>query len=163
MSHARLPRIGAAAGVIGPLLFAAVTLTLTILQYSFMRSLGWDPLSRPTFDWPSGLALGPLGELMTITFIVSGILLSVFVWGLRTELRDTNGQISTILLTWAVVAMMGLAFTTDRTLSLMPSTWHGRLHDLSFMALGLLLIPAMILCAISFRRTNSWNRLSLLT
>lgn len=153
--------MAATAGIIGPVLFAVVVLTLTALQYPFMRSLGWDPLSRPTFDWPSGLALGPLGWIMTTTFLVSGVLMSAFAWGLRSSLHNQSGQVATTLLTWAGVAMMGLAFTTDRTISVMPVTWHGRLHDLSFLTLGLLIIPAMILFGISFRRSDHRRKLSL--
>ncbi len=160
MSSSRTRRIAAFAGLMSPLLFAGVLLILTILQYRFLRSLGWDPLLRPTFDWPSGLALGPLGWIMTVTFLLSGGLLSVFAWGLRAELQNSSGQSGTILLAWAGVAMMGLAFTTDRTISVVPVTWHGRLHDLSFMALGLMLIPALILFGISFRKIEGWSRLS---
>ena len=53
--------------LIGPLLFALVVVTLTLLQYDFLRGLGWDPINAPTFDWPSGLALGPYGIVMTLT------------------------------------------------------------------------------------------------
>lgn len=153
-------KIGAAAGVLGPLLFGIVVITLTTIQYPFMRSLGWDPIRHPTFDWPSGLALGPVGWIMTATFIVCGVLLSLFAWGLRAEVHNLPGQIGTILMTWAGVAMMGLAFPTDRAISLMPSTWHGRLHDIAFMALGLMLIPAMILLGISFREYDRWRKLT---
>jgi hypothetical protein len=163
MWQGKTRRIAAAAGIIGPLLFGIVVLTLSILQYPFMRSLGWDPLFRPTFDWPSGLALGPLGWIMTITFLLSGALLSIFAWGLRGELRNNPGQVGTILLIWAGIAMMGLAFSTDRVISPVPISWHGRLHDLSFTALGLMLIPAMIVFGISFRQTDHWRRLWLFT
>ena len=156
-------KFSAAAGIIGPLLFATVVTTLSVLEYPFMRSLGWDPLFRPTFDWPSGLALSPLGWIMTVTFLACGALMSFFAWGLRAELTSHLGQIGTILLTWAGVAMMGLAFTTDRTISLLPVTWHGRLHDLAFMSLGLMLIPAMLTLALSFREISAWKRLSPLT
>lgn len=163
MSRDRIRKVAAVAGMTGPLLFALVVLTLSIIEYPFMRSLGWDPVLRPTFDWPSGLALGPLGWVMIVTFILSGAMLSLFAWGLRMELRDLSGQISTVMLVWSGVALMGLAFPTDRTLSAMPVTWHGRLHDLSFLALGLMLIPAMVLCGLSFRGSGRWRRLSLFT
>src|SRR5512146_3104871 len=129
-----MKKIGAVAGIVGPLLFATVLVTLTLVQYPFMRSLGWDPILHPTFDWPSGLALGPIGWVMTVTFIICGLLMSLFAWGLRAQLWDTAGQVGTILMTWAGVAMMGLAFTTDRVISPMPISWHGRLHDIAFMA-----------------------------
>ena len=159
-------KVSATAGILGPMLFAVVVVILTILQYRFMRSLGWDPINKPTFDWPSGLALGPIGWIMTVTFVVTGSLMSLFAWGLRGELRNHTGQIGTILMTWAGVAFMGLAFTTDPTASItpiMPVTWHGRLHDLSFLALGLLLIPAMILLALSFGDVDRWKQLSAFT
>ncbi len=158
-----LRKAGAAAGIIGPALFAIVVVALTLVQYPFMRSLGWDPVLHPTFDWPSGLALGPIGWIMTIAFVVCGLLMSLFAWGLRGQLRDTEGQIGTILMTWAGVAMMGLAFTTDRVITPVPISWHGRLHDIAFMALGLVLIPAMILLAISFRRHERWRTLATIT
>ncbi len=156
-------KVGAVAGIIGAALFGAVVLTLTIVQYPFMRSLGWDPVLHPTFDWPSGLALGPDGWIMTDTFVVCGILMSLFAWGLRGQLRDNAGQVGTILMTWAGVAMMGLAFTTDRMITPLPISWHSRLHDLSFMALGLMIIPAMISLAISFGHYKGWNQLSTIT
>ncbi len=156
-------RMEAVAGVAGPALFATIVTTLTLVQYPFMRSLGWDPIRHPTFDWPSGLALGPLGWIMTATFLICGALMSLFAWGLRGELSDHAGQIGTILMTWAGVAMMGLAFTTDRVITPLPISWHGRLHDMAFMALGLTLIPAMLSLAISFRRYERWKHLAVLT
>jgi formate hydrogenlyase subunit 3/multisubunit Na+/H+ antiporter MnhD subunit len=98
-SRYHMRKVAAAAGVIGPALFAITVSTLSVIQYSFMRSLGWDPLTRPTFDWPSGLALGPLGWIMTMTFLVCGLLMSIFAWGLRGELRNRTGQIGTFMLT----------------------------------------------------------------
>ena len=156
----KLRRIAAVAGVIGPLLFATVVIALTLIQYPFIRSLGWDPLRHPTFDWPSGLALGPIGGVMTITFVISGALLSLFAWGLRGELNDLNGQIGTVLLAGAGVAMMGLAFTTDLAITPLPSSWHGWVHDLSFLALGILIIAAMIMLALSFRGRRDWSALT---
>jgi uncharacterized protein DUF998 len=153
-------KYAAAAGLLGPVLFAVVLATLSVLQYPFMRSLGWDPVTHPTFDWPSGLALGPIGWIMTATFLVCGALMSVFAWGLREQLMNRNGQVGTILLTWAGVAMMGLAFTTDRVITPLPISWHGRLHDLSFLALGLMIIPAMVMLALSFREADGWKGLS---
>ena len=143
-------KVGATAGMIGPLLFAVVLLSLTVVEYRFLLSIGWDPMTRPTYNWPSGLSLGPVGWVMIATFLLSGMLMSVFGLGLRAELDDPNGRNGSLLVATAGIAMMGLAFTTDP--SEIPVTWHGRLHDLSFLTLGLLLIPAMILCGISFRR-----------
>jgi hypothetical protein len=55
---------------------------------------------------------------------------------------------------------MGLAFTTDRTIAPSLVTWHGQLHDLSFVGLGLLLVPAMIMLALAFRELEGWRQQS---
>ena len=49
-------KLAARAGILGPALFGSVLITLTILKYDFLLTLGWHPINDPTFDWPSGLA-----------------------------------------------------------------------------------------------------------
>jgi hypothetical protein len=157
----RFAHLAAFAGILGPLLFAAVVAGLTFAQYDFMRSLGWHPLRAPTFDWPSGLSLGPQGGWMTLTFIVVGALMSLFALGLRTELDASKpGRIGTGLLALAGIALCGLAFATDPTLRTTPVTWHGRLHDLSFVLLGLTLLPGALALGLAFRRDPLWRDLS---
>jgi hypothetical protein len=128
-----------------------------------MKSLGWDPLYAPTFDWPSGLALGPYGALMTAVFIINGALMSVFAMGLYSSLETKVGKIGSTLLGFAGIASMGLAFTTDPTLRSTPATWHGRLHDLSFVLIGLLLIPSMIVLGSAFQKQIQWRGFSTYT
>ncbi len=128
-----------------------------------MRSLGWNPLYAPTFDWPSGLALGPYGLLMTAAFIISGALMAVFALGLYSSLRTRLGKIGSTLLISAGIAIMGLAFTTDPTLRSTPATWHGRLHDLSFVLIGLFLIPAMTVLGSAFKKQIQWRGFSTYT
>jgi hypothetical protein len=160
----RFAHLAAFAGILGPLLFAAVVAGLTFAQYDFMRSLGWHPLRAPTFDWPSGLSLGPQGGWMTLTFIVVGALMSLFALGLRTELDASKpGRIGTGLLALAGIALCGLAFATDPTLRTTPVTWHGRLHDLSFVLLGLTLLPGALALGLAFRRDPLWRDLSAYT
>src|SRR3990172_5578034 len=71
----------------GPILFATVLTALTIIQYDFMRGLGWHPLNDPTFDWPSGLALGKYGFVMTAAFIISGLIMILFATRLHLHLK----------------------------------------------------------------------------
>lgn len=153
-------KLASAAGLFGPVFFAASTTALTLLQYDFMRSLGWDPLQAPTFDWPSGLSLGPYGLLMTSTFLLSGACMAVFALGLRSALTSHPGRLGGTLLALAGLALMGLAFTTDPTLRSTPATLHGGLHDLSFVVLGLMLMPAMISLGFAFRRGARWRNLA---
>ena len=61
------------------------------------------------------------------------------------------------------LALASLAFTTDPTIRSTPATWHGRLHDLSFVMLGLTLFPSMIVLGFAFRQNKLWERFSLYT
>jgi hypothetical protein len=164
MSSQRLGQLAAIGGIVGPLVFAGALVTLTLLEYDFMRSLGWDPLRAPTFDWPSGLSLGRYGLLMTLTFVLCGWLMSFFAFGLRGQLAvNRSSRAGTALLTLAGLAMCGLAFATDPTWRVTPATWHGRAHDLSFVLLGLSLLPAMLTLRSAFRREQGWRDLSTYT
>lgn len=154
-------KLAARAGILGPALFGFVLITLTILKYDFLLTLGWHPINDPTFDWPSGLALGAYGWIMTLTFILSGLMMTIFASGLRLSLpRSRVTLMATFTLVLAGLALAGLAFTTDPTLRSTPATWHGRLHDLSFVLLGITLMPSMILLGFAFRHSGQWRSLS---
>ena len=155
-------KLAARAGIVGPILFGLVLLILTFAEHDFLLSLGWRPLEP--LDWPSGLALGPYGWIMTLTFIVSGLLMILFASGLHRSLpRSRSTFFSTLVFALTGVAMAGLAFFTDPTIRSTPATWHGRLHDLSFVLLGLTLMPAMILLGLAFQQDVRWKNLSLYT
>ncbi|MBK8418217.1 DUF998 domain-containing protein [Candidatus Villigracilis saccharophilus] len=150
--------------LLGPLLFAITLVTLTIIQYDFMRGLGWHPLNDPTFDWPSGLALGPYGIVMTATFIISGLLIALLAMRLKADLEsDITSQAGSALLVLSGLALASLAFTTDPTIRSTPATWHGRIHDLSFVLLGLTLFPSMITLGFAFRQNEAWQKYSIYT
>jgi hypothetical protein len=154
-------RLSALLGLLGPAWFACALAVLTLLKYDFLRTLGWDPLTAPTFDWPSGLALGAYGWLMTATFLFSGLCLFLFALGLRRRSGPFN--MGTLLLAAAGLALAGLAFTTDPTLRSTPATLHGRLHDLSFVILGLSLMPGMLFMGAAFHSAPDWADLSTYT
>ena len=156
MRKSSLIKSAATAGVVGPILFAVVVAGLTVAQADFMRTLGWNPLG-PVIDWPSGLALGPYGWLMTVTFFVCGVLMVFFAYGLKLALRE---KLATTLLMISGLAMMGLIFTTDPTLTTVTKTWHGLLHDSFFALLGLTMMPGMLLLGWVFRRNEQWKDLS---
>ncbi len=150
--------------LLGPILFALVLITLTIIQYDFLRGLGWHPINDPTFDWPSGLALGRYGIVMTATFIISGLLIAILALRLKADLEsDVTSQAGSALLVLSGLALASLAFTTDPTIRSTPATWHGRLHDLSFVLLGLTLFPSMITLGFAFRQNDTWQRYSTYT
>jgi len=159
MSKSRLIELAALAGIIGPALFAILVTGLTIAESDFMRSIGWDPFGT-VLDWPSGLALGPYGWLMTLTFFVCGALMAFFAYGLKLALKE---KLATTLLMLAGFAMMGLIFTTDPTIRSTPKTWHGILHDSFFAVLGITLMLGMLLLGRVFQQNEQWRNLSIYT
>lgn len=159
-----MKRLALFSGVIGPVFFSVMLTVLTLLQYDFLRGLGWDPLRDPTFDWPSGNALGPYGIWMTLTFLLAGLMMVLFAFGLRADLPPVPvSTAGSALLALAGLALMGLAFTTDPTIRSTPATWHGRLHDASFVVLGLTLLPAMLVLGYAFRLDPRWRNVSIYT
>jgi hypothetical protein len=159
MSKRRLIQLAALAGIIAPLLFAVSVTGLTIAEADFMRTLGWNPLG-PVFDWPSGLALGPYGWIMVVTFFVCGALMAFFAYGLKLALDD---RLATALLICAGFAMMALVFPSDPTLGRTAYTWHGFLHDMFFGVLGLTLMPGIFLLGRVFRKHEHWKNLTAYT
>ena len=159
-------RLAVIAGMIGPFLLGSVITILTIVHRDFMTSIGWR-LGAP-LDWPSGLALGPFGWIMTATFLIAGLLIIVFASGLRLRLPDHwLSTVSTWLLIAAGYGMIGLISPTDKTLDKelhgMPATWHGRLHDSSFVIIGVTLMPAMVLLGYIFLKDGDWKNLAIYT
>lgn len=159
-------RLAVIAGILGPLLLGGVITILTIVQHEFMSSIGWR-LDAP-LDWPSGLALGPYGWIMTATFLLSGLLIILFASGLRLRLPSGRlARIATTLLIAAGYGMIGLISPTDKTIDKelygMPATWHGRLHDSSFVIIGITLMPAMLLLGYLFRNDQNWKNLAIYT
>ena len=162
MSEQRRIRLAAWAGVLGPLLLGVVVTLLTILERDYMTSIGWS-LNAP-LDWPSGLALGPLGWIMTLTFLVSGVLIILFASGLRLSLpRIPSALIASWLLIASGFGMIGLISPTDKTIRTTPKTWHGILHDSSFVVIGLSLMPAMIFLGFAFLKDPRWKNLAVYT
>jgi hypothetical protein len=159
MSKSRLIKLAAFAGIIGPAIFAVIVTGLTIAEANFMRSIGWQPFGN-VLDWPSGLAMGPYGWLMTINFFISGAMMAFFAYGLKLALQE---KFATILLMLAGFAMMGLVFTTDPTIRSYPKTWHGFLHDGFFAVLGVMLMSGMLLLGRVFQKHEEWKNLSIYT
>lgn len=159
MRKTRVIQLAALAGVIAPLWFAVIVALLTVAEADFMRTLGWDPLG-PVIDWPSGLAMGPYGWIMTVTFFVCGALMAFFAYGLKLALDDKG---ATTLLMAAGFAMMGLVFTSQPTIGRTSYNWHGFLHDAFFVLLGLTLMPGMLLLGWIFRKKERWKHLSIYT
>jgi hypothetical protein len=155
MTRSRL-KAAAACGIAGPALFAGVLAALSLGEQGFMTTLGWNPLTAPTHDWPSGLALGPWGLVMSAAFVACGLGLGFFARALRAALPGAEGRAASLLLALAGAAMVCLVFPTDPTDAGGPSTLHGRIHDASFVVLGAALVSAMAVFGFAFLR-RGWR------
>ena len=154
-----LLRNAAFAGMIGPALFALIVVVLTVAQYGFMVELGWDPRGTPEVPWPSGLALGPLGWLLVVNFILFGLALMVFAVGLHrgVDARVRGFVIGPVLLVVAGVALVLVAFKTDPSPSGGPQSRHGLVHGLAFLLLVLSLLLSFLLLWWRLRRDPLWR------
>ena len=149
-------RVAAVAGMVGPVLFATILLTLTVVHYDFMLGIGWRPLTDPAGAWPSGLALGPFGWAQVLNFLISGLLLAIFAAGLH--LGTTGGSWGgPALLFVAGVAMALMSFETDPIQRTGPRTPHGLVHDLAFVVFVLALLPALFFLWRRFRKDPLWR------
>ncbi len=159
MNKSGLIKLAARVGMVAPIMFALIVIGLTIAEADFMRSIGWEPFGN-VLDWPSGLAMGPYGWLMTINFFVCGAMMAFFAYGLKLALQD---KLATTLMMLAGFAMMGLVFTTDPTHRTYPKTWHGFLHDSFFAVLGVMLMFGMLLLGRVFQKNDPWKDLAVYT
>jgi hypothetical protein len=151
-------RGAAIAGVVGPALFALVAIALTVVQYDFMIGIGWRPLADPAGAWPSGLALGPYGWAQSLSFAVSGLLLTLFAFGLHRGMAGGSGsRAGPALLLLSGVAMALLAFETDPIIRTGPRTLHGWVHDLAFVLFVVSLAPSFFFLWRRMERDQLWR------
>jgi hypothetical protein len=150
-------RVGAFAGMAGPVLFGVILVVLTAVQYDFMVEIGWQPLEDPANAWPSGLALGPYGWMQVLNFVVSGLLLMFLAVGLHLGVDGRDSRIGPILLFVAGAAMALMAFETDPILREGPRTLHGWIHDLAFALFVLALLPSFFFLWRRFRKDAPWR------
>jgi Protein of unknown function (DUF998) len=151
-------RVGAFAGMVGPILFGTVLVVLTVVQYDFMIGIGWRPLQDPAGAWPSGLALGPYSWVQVLNFVVSGLLLMLLALGLHCTAASGHGsRVGPILLFVAGAAMTLMGFNTDPILREGPRTLHGLVHDLAFTLFVLSLLTSLFFLWRRLRRYASWR------
>lgn len=150
------PARAGTAGILGVFLFAATLVFLTVVQYEFMIGIGWKPLSDPGGAWPSGLSLGPHGWMMDTGFIVSGLLFMVFAVGLRRGVR-CGAKIGSASLFTSGAAMAFMAFETDPILREGPRSFHGWIHDISFVVFAMSLLIGVFFLWRAFDKDPGWK------
>ena len=150
-------KVGAFAGMVGPIIFGAILVVLTVVQYDFMVEIGWRPLGDPAGAWPSGLALGSYGWIQVLNFVVSGLLLMLLAVGLHTGVDGRGARVGPVLLLIAGAAMALMGFETDPIFREGPRTLHGWIHDLAFALFVLALLPSLFFLWRRFRKDAPWR------
>lgn len=99
------------------------------------------PHYSPITQAESDLAVGPYGGVMTVNFVIRGLLTLAFLNGLRLAITAEGGAWSryrrglAAFLVWGVGAFLLAIFPTD--VPAIPVSWHGTIH-------GVVAIPVFI-------------------
>jgi len=156
LNHSRITRLLIAAGAIGPLLFILV----------FLIEDATRPGYSPWHNFVSALSLSNQGWIQIVNFLVCGVLVLCFAFGLRQIFR--SGKAST----WGplLLGIFGLSliiagiFVTDPSLGYYPpgissstQTLHGTIHGINApIAFGSLTIAIFVL-ARRFASDPEWR------
>lgn len=82
---------------LAPAGLALVLLVLSLSERDYLRAIGWSPVRRTRTEWPSVLALGPHGWVLTIAFVAAGVLAVPVGWWLLTAARQRGLYAGSIL------------------------------------------------------------------
>ena len=141
------------AGVAAPIVFT------TVYIVDGATRIGYEPLRHQV----SLLALGDRGWLMTVNFLVTGVLLLVFAAGVRLWLRDGPGAVATpvAIAVAAVGVLLAGLFPTQPLFGYPPGTPEGMATDVTPASVAHVLgafmfIFGLIAAALAFA-VRSWR------
>ena len=144
----RLPlRLAGRGGVAAVVALPIVMFLLTLVEADFLRSQGWSPVGRTETQWPSLLALGPGGWLMSAAFAVSAIATFGVAHALWSVATDRRGRILAALVALGSVGLAGVTFPADPPGG--EATWHAAIHNGLYPLIPLTTIVAAVLCAVA--------------
>lgn len=147
---------GALAGALAPPLLLLVLLGATAVQWPELRELGWSVRERNEVGWPSILTLGSVGWIVTLAFIVCGILGLAFATSLHHVLRGTGPRFAAVLIALVSAALVFAAFRPDPPGS-SERSWHAQVHDLAYPVIPLGSIAAASILAWSLWSQPGWS------
>lgn len=152
------PILGSAV-MVGAVVFTLIAVALTAIQWSALRTRGWDPIRSSDVPYPSALALGAGGPLQVLGFAILGLALFAAAAGLAMAL-DPAPTIVFALLAIAGASALALMAPTDGSLSSV-STWHGAVHAAAFFILLISIVLAMVALAFALGDQAAWAALRL--
>ena len=149
-------KLGALAGMLGPLVFVGVFSIESALRSSY------DPISR----FVSELSLGPRGWIQIANFVFTSLLYLVFAWGLAsvfTEGKASRFGAPLIALIGFGFLIAGLAVMDAIWTTPMDMTIHGLIHSLASAIVFLLMPLSIWVFYRRFREDPRWQGLRLVT
>ena len=145
----------ALAGSIGPVLFVAIAIVMTVLEWDFLHQLGWHLVQDSSVPYPSSTAMGPYGLLQTVNFIQVGLSVIAIAIGLW-RMVQPRPRVGLAFVFLAGVAIVLAMFTTDGSTNT-PTTWHGWIHGIAFLLMLFSTLLGAIALAIQLRNNAQWR------
>jgi hypothetical membrane protein len=146
-------RLFAWAGIIGPVIFVSL-----FLIEGWLRP-GYDPFNT----YISALALGPRGWIQIVNFIMFGMMLLVFSWGVSRAFKSSRAGII-LLMIIALFFLLSGPFVMDPIgTPQSQASVHGTIHGIMGGFVFLLMPISILLFLRSFRVEQKWKSLWLWT
>jgi hypothetical membrane protein len=130
-----------------PPLAALVLAVMTVRQLDFLDQQGWSPVQRTRTLWPSLMALGPQGYVVTVVFVLLGAAVLIFANRLLHS-PEPAARWAGAFLSLASLGLLLVAVPTDLPPTSDPS-WHAVVHDAAYPLIPLGAIAATIALAAS--------------
>jgi MFS family permease len=137
---------------------ALVLLVLSFSERDYLRAIGWSPVRRTRTEWPSVLALGPHGWVLTIAFVAAGALAIPAGWWLLISVRQRVLYAGSILFIVMGAGVMAVAFSADPPTASRES-WHAHIHNLAYPVLVVAAISSAALFSCARSDERDWRRL----
>ncbi len=140
---------------------AGLALVLLILSFSerdYLRAIGWSPVRRTRTEWPSVLALGPRGWVLTAAFVAAGALAVPVGWWLLTTARRGVLYAGSILFIVMGAGVMAVAFSADPPTASKES-WHAHIHNVAYPVLVVAAISSAVLFSFAQSDGSDWRGL----
>lgn len=139
-------------------MLALVMVAMTIAERRYLQAVGWSPIHRTPTEWPSILALGPRGWLLTVSFLIAGVL-GAFIGVELGNVAPTWGlRIAAVMFTIMNIMLMLVAFSADSP-DATGTSLHGRVHDTAYPLLLLAATVSAVLMATNREVDACWRRL----
>ena len=143
----------AAAGIAGPLLFAALVLLQDILQYDYLVGIGADPWTTSPV---SVNARGPYGWIQVLNFGVLGLSVLALAVAAHRGIRGVSRSVigPAFMGLWGIALLVSM-FPID--LERETPTFSGFMHGIAFLMTSLVLIPMYLFMWRRLRRSPGWE------